>query len=78
MNITQATVDKIITKAHRSEYGLGEGLTHKQGHLKISTYGFKPTLESLALCLVNGFDDKYDLVSVFAAALEVVSEESKK
>jgi hypothetical protein len=74
MKIDQALVDKIILRARLSEYGLSPGLDHKQGHLKIDGYE-RQDLGALALLLVDGFDEKYDLVSVFKAALETVAEE---
>jgi hypothetical protein len=74
MNITQEIVDQIIARAKKSSYGLGEGLTHKNGHNKIDQY-HPQDLEALALLLVNGYDEKNDLVSVFQAALEVIAGE---
>jgi hypothetical protein len=80
MKITQAIVDKIIARAKNSDYGLSDGLTHKQGHLDIAQYKFdeKSQFDALALCLVNGYDSKYDLISVFKAAFEVLNEENKR
>lgn len=73
ITVTQEFVDRIIARAQASDYGLGEGLTHKQGHLKIDQYN-PQDLNALALLLVNGYDEKYDLVSVFRAALELVAQ----
>ncbi len=69
--VTQETVERIIQRARQSPYGLGDGLIHKQGHLSLRNYGTHD-LDALAQLLVNGYDDKYDLVSVFRAALEEV------
>ncbi len=73
MNVTQELVDEIVARARQSPYGLGEGLTHKNGHLKVENYAAR-NADTLALVLVSGFEDKYDLVSVFRAALEVIEE----
>lgn len=78
MIITQQDVDEIVVRARKSELGLGDGLTHKNNHLKLSTYATPHTLDTLAHCLVGGFDEKYDLVSVFSAALTVVAEKAKR
>jgi hypothetical protein len=75
MQITQQDVDAIIAKAKASDLGLGDGLTHKQGHNQISQHA-TPDLKALALLLVDGYDEKYDLVSVFGAALQHVREKS--
>ncbi len=71
MTITQQDVDQIIAKAKASEIGLGQGLTHKQGHNQISQYA-DHDLDALGMLLVNGYDAKYDLISVFCAALDHV------
>lgn len=75
MKITQEMVDRIVDRAAASSYGIGEPLHEKAGVLKIANYETKD-LEALALCLVNAYHEKYDLVSIFFAALEVVEEES--
>lgn len=72
MNITQEIYDKIIAKAKASNYGLGEGLTHKATFGKANTYG--PGLDGLATSLVNHYDAKYDLISVFQAAFDVLED----
>jgi hypothetical protein len=77
MEITQEIVDKIIKRAEDSPFGLNEGLTYKQGHLQISTYADKD-LDALAMLLVNGYHSKYDLISVFAAALKTVADMKTK
>ncbi len=77
MVITQATVDRIIARARATNLGLSDGLTHKQGHNQIDQYA-RADLEALGMLLVNGYDAKYDLTSVFVAALEVVAEDAAK
>lgn len=79
MEITQELVNKIIKRARNSEYGLDEGLIHKQNYLQVDIYseGMSP-YDMLSNLLVNGWDSKYDLISVFKAAFEVIEEEIKK
>jgi hypothetical protein len=77
MKITQDTVNRIIARAEASDFGLGDGLTHKQGHLQIDQYG-EPNLSALGMLLVNGYDAKYDLISVFIAALQIVAEDASR
>ena len=71
MKITQELVDRIIERAKKSSLGLDRS---KAPH---ALSGWPPTMESLAHLLVSGYDAKYDLVSVFLAALETVEEEAK-
>lgn len=67
--VNQALIDKIIKTAQDSDLGLGE----PTGKLDIRQYSeASPT--ALALLLTTAFDDKYDLVSVFAAAFKVMAE----
>lgn len=68
MNITQELVDRIIKRAKASDFGLSDGLGYKHGHLDIKQYA-QQDLTALAVLLVNGYDAKHDLISVFAAAL---------
>lgn len=77
MRITQQTVDRIIARAKASDFGLGEGLTHKMGQHDLSQYG-EHNLHALGMLLVNAYDAKYDLISVFIAGLEVIAEEAAK
>lgn len=74
LTVTQALVDRIIARAKNSNYGLSEGLSHKLGHLQIRQYS-PPNLDSLAMLLVNGYRDKYDLISVFSAAFQEIEAE---
>ena len=75
VKINQSLVTKIVNRAKKSSFGLGDGLDYKENHLNISQYA-NPDLAALSMCLVNGFHDKYDLISIFAAAFEVLEEES--
>lgn len=77
MKITQKDVDEIIARAKASDFGLGDGLTEKQGHNQIGQYA-DHDLRSLGMLLINGYDTKYDLISVVCAALEVVAERASK
>lgn len=76
MIITQQDVDEIVAKAKASTLGLSDGLTHKKGHNQIKQHA-KPDLDALALLLVDGYDEKYDLVSVLRAAFEVVERKAR-
>jgi len=83
MKIDQPLVTRILERARASEYGLTEGLSYKQGQHSVAQYSAlgdtgNPDLGALALLLVNAYDGKYDLVSVFKAALEIVEEECLK
>lgn len=75
-NPTEADIklQKIVKRAESSEIGLGRGLTHKNGHLALSTYAEPHDLTTLAHTLVNAYHEKYDLISVFDAALRHVAE----
>lgn len=69
MKIDQRFVDRVIARAKNSDYGLGEAETHKANVLRIDQYD-PEDLQALALLLVNAYTAKYDLVSVFYAALQ--------
>jgi hypothetical protein len=75
MQITQDTLNRIVALAKKSDFGLGNGLTHKNGHLQMSIYG-EQNLETLAMAIVNAYDEKYDLISIVAAALQIVAKDS--
>lgn len=72
MKITQEIVDEIVQRARLSTMGLGDP-EKGSGSYDISKYD-PPNLETLALMLVSAHTAKYDIVSVMAAALEVVTE----
>lgn len=67
MKIDQDLVNKILDRARESPYGLGE----PEVSMEIKHY--TPDIDGLALILVNNFHSKYDLVSVFAAAMKELS-----
>jgi hypothetical protein len=70
--VNQGLVDAIIKRAEASQYGLGK----PERSVRMDRY--EPhDLSTLALALVSGWHAKYDLVSVFAAALQEVSERSQ-
>jgi len=71
MKIDQRIVDKIVARAQNSECGLGNPEKGPSSY-QISQYGEHPDLASLAMLLVNAHFSKYDIISVFAAALEEV------
>lgn len=71
---TQEDVDKIVARA--KELGASDGLTNKQGHLQLSSYGEPYGPFALAMLIVNGWDAKYDLIHAMQAVIEFVSEKT--
>ena len=71
--VTQDLVNRITEEAQNSHLGLGKSEKRNPHDLRRYT---RPTLESIALLYVDAYQDKYDITSVFAAALQVVSRES--
>lgn len=74
MKVTQELVDRIIARSKKSGYGLSEPLL-KRDVLQIENYQ-PQNLEALALLLVNAYHDKYDLVSIFLAAMVELTDKS--
>jgi len=72
MEINQALVEKIKAKARDSELGL---LGEPETPMTLDIYSPSNTSFALAMVLVGGFHEKYDLVSIVQAAIEVVQEE---
>jgi len=70
MNIDQRLVDKIVARAQNSATGLGDPEKGRHSY-DLSQYA-NPTLESVALLLVSAHTEKFDLVSLMAAAMEEV------
>lgn len=69
--VNQALVDEIVRRAKESEYGLNEP------EKKPDITQYQPwDIDMLALCLVSSWTEKYDLVSVFAAAMRVIKEKA--
>ena len=80
MKINQELVNRIVERAKKTTYGISDGLTHKSGQLSLDSYGGNEnggTPEHLALCLVNAYHAKYDLVSIFQATIEELLEENE-
>jgi hypothetical protein len=71
--INQALVDRIIERAKESSFGLQETPTGSQLDLH-KQFAEPHTTETLALLLVGAFHLKYDLISVFAAAMEELTQ----
>lgn len=67
--VTQDLVNEIIRRAENSCYGLDAA----KCSTSLDQYS-QHDLETLALILVNGWEAKYDLVSVFYAALSIIDE----
>jgi len=69
--VNQDLVDEIVRRAKESEYGLGDPV--KDPDITI----YEPwDIDMLAVCLVSSWTEKYDLVSVFAAAMRVMKEKA--
>ncbi len=69
--VSQALVNEIVWRARASSYGLGEA------EVKPNIDNWEPkNLEALAHCLVSSWTAKYDLVSVFSAAMSVIQEKT--
>lgn len=67
----QALVDAIYAGAQKTHVGCD-----KPGQsLKILDTFVEETPETVAMTLVNAFDDKYDLISLLQATIEILSEE---
>jgi len=65
---TQSDVNSIVRRA--KELGAGDGLDYKNGHLQLSIYGKPHGAEVLAMLIVNGWHDKYDLIYATQAVIE--------
>ena len=65
-------VNEIVRRAKDSQWGLSE---EPKASLSLLFYEAAP-MDALALVLVNGFEAKYDLVSIFSAALSVIAEQT--
>lgn len=72
VDVTQDLVDEIIRRAEASNFGLSE----REASVDISQHA-QPDMDALAMLLVRGWTEKYDLVSVFSAALEVINEKAQ-
>jgi len=70
--VTQDMVHEIIQRARASGWGLDE----PKCATTMADYVGEDA-HTLALLLVNGWEAKYDLISLFAAALEVVNEKAQ-
>ena len=67
-SVSQEMVEAIIKRAQASPFGLDPAEVHP----RMASY-HPQNLDNLALALVSGWHAKYDLVSVFAAALHEVA-----
>lgn len=71
MTVTQQLVDHIVARAQNSAMGLSD----PKSSYDLKQYS-EATFETLAMLLVTAHVEKYDLISIFAAALEEVADES--
>lgn len=69
--VTQDLVNEIIRRAKGSHWGLGKA----KCSTSLDQYAEQNT-DALALLMVNGWEAKYDLVSLFAAAVSVIEEKA--
>lgn len=69
--VNQALVDEIVQRARDSQWGLGDADMQPDIEKWSSA-----SLDSLAHCLVSSWTAKYDLVSVFSAAMSVIQEKA--
>lgn len=74
--VTQRMVDQIVTRAQNSDMGLNPPDKGRRSY-NIDQYE-PPNLRSLAILLVSAHFSKWDIISIVAAALEIVAEESRK
>lgn len=72
MIVTQDLVNEIVRRAKASAVGLHQ---EPMTSLRITQYE-EPCIESLAMMLVSAWEEKYDLVSVFSAAMSVIQEKA--
>lgn len=69
--VNQDLVDEIVRRAKESEYGLDDP------EKKPDITQYQPgSFETLSHCLVSSWTAKYDLVSVFSAAMSVIQEKA--
>jgi len=68
MNYTQEDLDKIVARA--KELGASDGLTYKNGHLKLDSYCKPHNAEVLASVIINGWHGKYDLIYAVQSLIE--------
>lgn len=68
VTFSQADVDTIVARA--KELGTGPGLCFKLGHLKLSNYAEPHGPAELAMLLVGGWDEKWDLIHATHALIE--------
>lgn len=79
MIITQEIINEIIERAKSSDLGLMDkpnlpiDIEKPPIYLDIEQYSGR-NFATLALLLVSAYDAKYDLVSIFQAAMEVIEE----
>lgn len=70
--VTQDLVNEIIQRARASRWGLDAAKCETT-----TEHYADEDAHTLAMILVNGWEAKYDLVSLFAAAVEVVNEKAQ-
>lgn len=74
MTFNNALLKRIYERAEKSQFGLDE----KPHGLTFNSHAEPHTFQTLAMILIGGHHQKYDLISVMQAALEIVHEETVK
>lgn len=64
----QNDVDEIVAAA--KQFGAGPGLTHKMGQFCLRSYGEPHSAEVLAMVIIGGWDEKWDLIHATRALIE--------
>jgi acyl carrier protein len=72
VTFSQADVDAVVARA--KELGAGPGLCFKLGHLKLSNYAEPHGPAELAMLIVGGWDEKWDLIHATQAVIEFLSQ----
>ena len=72
MTFNNALLKRIYERAEKSQCGLDE----KPDGLNFSHHAEPHSFQTLAMILIGGHHQKYDLISVMQAALEIVAEDT--
>ena len=73
MNCSQATVSRILERGRKCAFGLEP----PERPIRMTTYDTEST-QTLAMALVGGYHEKYDLIAVLWAAMDEAYEQGLK
>lgn len=73
MNCSQATVNRILERGQKSAFGLEA----PERPIRMANYEPEST-QTLAMALVGGYHEKYDLIAVLWAAMDEAYEQGLK